>query len=900
VIVKQLAKWHCFWLFLLYLISISNTCQASEQQTGTIVVSYQTDSYGKRLDRIRFWLINEKQQRLLYPKPNEYVDTQRDNLERTVAISQLPPGRYTIQFVVPNADNFFENAPPPRSLVLEPGSVIKIDQEIKPRSFHPDSEVALFNQTSQSTPLGIITTYYPPPYYPPPYPPYSIPGSSPFINPPSPVRFSLISNKPVRWNLMRGSRIFYQGVGSVYGIPVPEGFNYSISAEELEGFNLTQAPQNPFELGPGFSNRVELYYQANRGYLEIEGELPGEEAIHLILTSRSENQPPLEFTIPVPNGRLSWRSGPLPAGDYLVSYVTSRITLQQAARIEKDRRTLLSPPFSPVIQQQTGPIIQTSQAGAIQVLTDTPTATFSLARQDGSIIGEGQGASYTFNNLISGLYTLSFSSQDANALTPPSPQTVAVTPNQTTQVRVNYGKSGRVNISSNIKQFKVLIESLASSKSTEEEITNYSRSFDLPEGRYKVTYLTSNGQEPISKFFDISLYRASTQNVYTAYEGTSNLSARETKLRSSNRSNSEARLIIVSNLSETSFVLSDLSQPQKKPTRYKGKTVSASLPLGSFLLTFDPVPNYQPPAPLQVHITELGNMWIEVSYTPSDAFVVVLAGEAIIGDPFSDSKQNERPAKRKWIEAFAIGAYEVTNRQYANWLNKALKEGTIVLDPSNPGHVLNQEGLLICRTMEANPLAQISIQKGSQTNSFSPVLGKENYPVIEVTWYGANAYCRDLGYRLPKEDEWEKAAGNAMGQNREPIRYKYGFTSNTIDRSWANYKFQETKEGTIQVLTTPIGFYNGTNTLPLILQDREQVMTHDAKSPSGAYDMSGNVWEWTASWDELDSSDTHKIVKGGCYDSLAEGVRVSERLALPPDYADIFTGFRAAKNLVQD
>ncbi len=60
--------------------------------------------------------------------------------------------------------------------------------------------------------------------------------------------------------------------------------------------------------------------------------------------------------------------------------------------------------------------------------------------------------------------------------------------------------------------------------------------------------------------------------------------------------------------------------------------------------------------------------------------------------------------------------------------------------------------------------------------------------------------------------------------------------------------------------------------------------------------MSGNVWEWVASWDETSSARINKIVKGGCYDSLPQGVRVSERLALPPEYLDIYTGFRVAQS----
>ena len=125
-----------------------------------------------------------------------------------------------------------------------------------------------------------------------------------------------------------------------------------------------------------------------------------------------------------------------------------------------------------------------------------------------------------------------------------------------------------------------------------------------------------------------------------------------------------------------------------------------------------------------------------------------------------------------------------------------------------------------------------------------PIPGKENYPVIEVTWYGAQAYCQDKGCRLPTESEWEKAAGMSLPkENEKGIRFKYGFGQDTIDRTWANYRENE-RSAAVQVLTTPVGFYNGVNTLPLTADDRTPLKTHDAKSPSGAYDMSGNVWEW--------------------------------------------------------
>jgi formylglycine-generating enzyme required for sulfatase activity len=275
----------------------------------------------------------------------------------------------------------------------------------------------------------------------------------------------------------------------------------------------------------------------------------------------------------------------------------------------------------------------------------------------------------------------------------------------------------------------------------------------------------------------------------------------------------------------------------------------------------------------------------------------VAAGKVIIGDPFNDNIANELSAWTADINAFEIGTYEVTNAEYVTWLNQAYKNGSILYSQS--GYVSDKQGNILCKTDKKGIPSGISFKEGI----FVPVKGLEKHPVIFVSWYGANFYCIQNGYYLPTEAQWEKAAGMKITKEDETLKkYRYGFSQDEIDPSWANYKSpnDSPKKG---VPTTEVGFYNGKNTLSNSLQAKLAV------SPVGAFDMSGNVWEWVSDW-YMDSkpskpvtsnpkgplTGSKKVTKGGCYDSFAEGVRVAERMGLYPNHTDAFTGFRVAKD----
>lgn len=93
------------------------------------------------------------------------------------------------------------------------------------------------------------------------------------------------------------------------------------------------------------------------------------------------------------------------------------------------------------------------------------------------------------------------------------------------------------------------------------------------------------------------------------------------------------------------------------------------------------------------------------------------------------------------VSSFWISKYEITNAQYAQFLNaygsEVVKEGAFA-------------GQKMITTHEWG------IYKENRIWQAQP--GYENHPVMKVTWYGAFAYCHFYGGRLPSEAEWEYAA----------------------------------------------------------------------------------------------------------------------------------------------
>lgn len=142
--------------------------------------------------------------------------------------------------------------------------------------------------------------------------------------------------------------------------------------------------------------------------------------------------------------------------------------------------------------------------------------------------------------------------------------------------------------------------------------------------------------------------------------------------------------------------------------------------------------------------------------------------------------------------------------------------------------------------------------------------GMANFPVIMVSHNDAINHCDALDKRLPTQEEWEKAARGTDGRIYP----------------WGN-KFDA------QAAVTSETDFEGHPPQPLAVGTHKKGM-----SPFGVMDMSGNVWEWTHSYDER-----YVLLKGGSFFEGSDYAKTTATLRSIPDDSKDYVGFRCVKDV---
>ena len=249
--------------------------------------------------------------------------------------------------------------------------------------------------------------------------------------------------------------------------------------------------------------------------------------------------------------------------------------------------------------------------------------------------------------------------------------------------------------------------------------------------------------------------------------------------------------------------------------------------------------------------------------------VLIPSGTSSLGrsyaDPLGDFYEDEVSAHLVDLPDFYIDLYEVTNAQYAAFLNAV---GT---------------------TTDARGRPYIDVDDPQIRIHYVDTMwiveaGREDHPMYEVSWYGADAYARWVGGRLPTEAEWEKAASwdpIAM----VPLRWPWGneFTCGLAGSWWCNLPY-EGGPSTVRVDSFPEGV-----------------------SPLGVFNIAGNVWEWTTggyhSYPDgplTFADNSREVQRGGSWTNSEYNLRTAVRSPLPRYITDANLGFRVVYSAVDE
>jgi formylglycine-generating enzyme len=203
---------------------------------------------------------------------------------------------------------------------------------------------------------------------------------------------------------------------------------------------------------------------------------------------------------------------------------------------------------------------------------------------------------------------------------------------------------------------------------------------------------------------------------------------------------------------------------------------------------------------------------------------------------------DSRPIHRVYVDAFWMDRTDVTNAEFAkfvaatHYMTEAERTPKAEDFPGAPPENLVAGAVVFAPPDHPVPLNDFlqwwTYVKGANwrhpNGPDSDIKGKENYPVVQVSYDDAKAYAKWAGKRLPTEAEWEFAARG--GLTGKPFVWGDSFRPN-------NKYMANTFQGHFPNKNTDDDGYNATSPV-----------TTFPPNGYGLYDMAGNVWQWTSDW----------------------------------------------------
>ncbi len=260
-----------------------------------------------------------------------------------------------------------------------------------------------------------------------------------------------------------------------------------------------------------------------------------------------------------------------------------------------------------------------------------------------------------------------------------------------------------------------------------------------------------------------------------------------------------------------------------------------------------------------------------------DEMILIPEGPFELGSPgFPFAYDNEQPPHTVELGDFRIDKYPVTNSDYEQFIEAGGYDTRSLW--SDEGWAWKEENRIECPLYWSRATGE---DGWVVREMFEEVKVPLDHPVTGVSWHEASAYARFRGKRLPTEAEWEKAA-SWDPETKSKRRFSWG--DERASAELANF-----------------GNHNWTSS-PVTAFPR-------GRSAYGCFDMTGNVWEWTASvfapypgfeaypyreYSELWFDGDHRILKGGSWVTREPLLRCSFRNFFRPRFRAAFAGFRCA------